>query len=147
MDPISFTLTLVALGALYLINQMIGSYEPRRYTNIVEAREEWRLLNPETEPGNGIVSTDGRTALLELHNASSIGLVQSVGDKSATCTITKDTLEGLYLQEVPVNGSFQLKLKLNNPSFPKASIEFASARAAQDWLKRLSVLTPKSISP
>ncbi len=147
MEPYVLTLTLTAIGALFLINQLIGAHEPKRYNNLVEAREEWRILNPDDEPGHGIVSMDGRAALLELQNASSVGLVKSVGDKTATLTISKDTLDSLYLQEVPVNGSYKLKLKLNNPAFPKASIEFPSASSAQDWLKRLSNLAPKSFMP
>ena len=147
MDPYVLVVTLTAIGALFLINQIIGGYERMRYNNIVEAREEWRFLNPHDEPGNGIVSTDGLTALLELQNTSDIGLVKSIGDKSTSITITKDMLEKLYLEEVPVNGAFQLKLKFNNTAFPKASIQFTSASTAEDWLKRLRKITPKSYLP
>lgn len=147
MDPIVLILTLAAVGALFLLNHMIGFYEPKRYSNIVEARDEWRGLNPDLEPGQGVVSLDGRTALLELHNSPSIGLVKSVGDKTATIAISNANLEGLYLHEEPANNSYRLKLKFNDPGFPRAAIIFPSASTAQDWLIRLNVMSPKSFVP
>lgn len=147
MDAVVLTLTLTAVGSLFLLNHFIGFYEPKRYSNIVEARDEWRALNPDLEPGQGVVSLDGRTALLELHNSASIGLVKSVGDKTATIAISNRNLEGLYLYEEPANNSYRLKLKFNDPGFPRAAILFPSAATAQDWLMRLNVLSPKSFIP
>lgn len=124
--------SLAAILALFGINIWLTGLKPELLESVDAAAE--RLENDIVgfEAGEGVVSADGRAALVEDRSSGRIGLTVVRGADAVT-----RVLSAPEIRAVDVDGSGNLSLRLSDFTLGRVSLMLSGEEEARDWARRI----------
>lgn len=132
MSPIILiAVSIIAISLLVAANVWIGGWTASRVPSLAAAEQRLREDYLAFPVGKGVLTKDGRAALIAEQDGERTGLVVVQGDVLVSRLVSRQDLSS-----ADRNGT-HLHVRFRDFTFPAAKMEFETEDAAQLWQKRL----------
>ncbi len=133
METLVLIASPIAIAALVALNALIGGWRRATLASLQDAERALREDLLTFEAGEGIVSADGRAALVvDRSREAAIGLVVTQGDRLVTRLLTPGPEVVARLR-----GDRELLLRMRDFTFPGARLILPDEETARRWADKV----------
>ena len=126
-----FAGSLAGIALIVALNLALFGRARLRIASLPDVAAKLAAEVPGFRAGDGVVASDGATALIEDAASGAIYLIEALGDRLVTRKLGRGSLRALN------DDGSSLSLTLADFTFTKAKLAFADATARRTWEARL----------
>jgi hypothetical protein len=137
--PILLGLIVGGIGGTLVALHLIGWSTPARIDSADTARHRFALDYPDVPVLDVQIAADGASALLLLED-DHLALITVLGDRFVVRKLGRGSVRGLRIDPD------HIELQLDDPGFPRATIQLPESDDRTPWVRRLSTCVSTALA-